>query len=102
MGTGKSRLFSASAGDWQISALYSKCRRTLVSWVAPSGKKWTGHGVRSGGTSACQAIDVALFFYIMSFGVWKSMEAMQRFLSASSSRRAPLGYPPAGCALASR
>ena len=29
----------------------------------------------------CQAIAVPLF-YIMSFGVWKTMEAVQRYLSA--------------------
>lgn len=57
-----------------------KCA-ALVGWVAPSGEKWTGHSLRSGGASACQAIDVPLF-YIMSFGVWKTMEAVQRYLSA--------------------
>ena len=32
---------------------------------------------QNGGASACQAIDVPLF-YIMHFGLWKSMEAVQQ------------------------
>ena len=63
-----------------VTKWLAKCA-TLTGWTAPSGEKWTGHSLRSGGASACQAIDVPLF-YIMSFGVWKSMEAVQRYLSA--------------------
>ena len=53
----------------------------LVNCSPPKGQVWTGHSLRSGGASACQAIDVPLF-YIMHFGIWKSMEAVQRYLSA--------------------
>ena len=53
----------------------------LVNCSPPKGQVWTGHSLRSGGASACQAIDVPLF-YIMHFGLWKSMEAVQRYLSA--------------------
>ena len=63
-----------------VTKWLAKCA-TLTGWAAPAGEKWTGHSLRSGGASACQAIDVPLF-YIMSFGVWRSMEAVQRYLSA--------------------
>ena len=53
----------------------------LVNFSPPFGETWTGHSLRSGGASACQAIEVPLF-YIMSFGVWQTMEAVQRYLSA--------------------
>ena len=63
-----------------VTKWLAKCA-TLTGWAAPAGEKWTGHSLRSGGASACQAIDVPLF-YIMSFGVWRSTEAVQRYLSA--------------------
>ena len=54
---------------------------SLVNCSPPKGQSWTGHSLRSGGASACQAIDIPLF-YIMHFGIWRSMEAVQRYLSA--------------------
>ena len=75
LGPGEQTLEAPIVTKWLV-----KCA-ALVGWVAPSGEKWTGHSLRSGGASACQAIDVPLF-YIMSFGVWKTMEAVQRYLSA--------------------
>ena len=53
----------------------------LVGFTPPDGEKWTAHSLRSGGASACQALNVPLF-YIMAFGVWKSMDAVQRYLNA--------------------
>lgn len=63
-----------------ITKWLTTCAR-LVNFSPPFGETWTGHSLRSGGASACQAIEVPLF-YIMSFGVWKTMEAVQRYLSA--------------------
>jgi len=51
----------------------------LVNCAPPRGQKWTGHSLRSGGASASQAIDIPLF-YIMSFGLWKSFDAVRRYL----------------------
>ena len=53
----------------------------IVDFTPPDGEKWTAHSLRSGGASACQALNVPLF-YIMAFGVWKSMDAVQRYLNA--------------------
>ena len=46
----------------------------------PSGEKWSGHSLRSGGASACIAIGVDIF-HIMKHDVWKSLAAVQQYLS---------------------
>lgn len=64
-----------------ITEWLTQCAR-LVGMAPANGEKWTGHSLRSGAASACQALDVSLF-YVMSFGIWKSMEAVQRYLNAT-------------------
>ena len=52
------------------------------SWyIVPStGESLSGHNMRTGGSSASLAIGVHLF-HIMRFGQWKSLAAVQRYLS---------------------
>ena len=52
----------------------------LVHIAPPVGEKWSAHSLRSGGASASLAIGVTLFF-IMKYGVWRSLAAVQRYLS---------------------
>ena len=76
---------------WSLYAAESLPAPIVTSWlnecssivgISPAfGETWTAHSLRSGGASACQAIDVPLF-YIMAFGVWKTMAAIERYLSA--------------------
>jgi len=52
----------------------------LVHHAPPTGELWSGHSVRAGEAIASLAIGVYLF-HIMSFGQWKSLSAVQRYLS---------------------
>jgi len=80
-----SDIYWALAGDtfvWQpglISQWLKACLQ-LVGRSPPKGETWTGHSLRAGGASASLAIGVDLF-HIMSFGQWKSLAAVQRYLS---------------------
>jgi len=65
---------AAIVGTWLHDLL------SLVHIAPPAGEKWSAHSLRSGGASASLAIGVALFF-IMKYGVWRSLAAVQRYLS---------------------
>jgi hypothetical protein len=68
--------------DWQPSIITKWLRECLqlVHRAPPAGESWSGHSMRAGGASASLAIGVDLF-HIMSFGQWKSLAAVQRYLS---------------------
>ena len=73
---------SQSASAWPAKLVTSWLNSVLllVDMAPPSGEKWTGHSLRSGGASACIAIGVDIF-HIMKHGVWKSLAAVQQYLS---------------------
>ena len=74
----------------EASALHSKPAAIVGTWLndllalvdirPPVGEKWSAHSLRSGGASASLAIGVTLFF-IMKYGVWRSLAAVQQYLS---------------------
>ena len=67
---------------WRASIIDAWLKQLLlkVGHSPPAGETWSGHSLRSGGASASLAIGVNMF-YIMHHGVWKSMAAVQRYLS---------------------
>jgi hypothetical protein len=67
---------------WRSSVIDAWLKQLLlkVGHSPPAGETWSGHSLRSGGASASLAICVNMF-YIMHHRVWKSMAAVQRYLS---------------------
>ena len=80
----------ADALKWRSSVIDSWLKQLLplVGHAPPAGETWSGHSLRSGGASASLAIGVNMF-YIMHHGVWKSMAAVQQYLSLHVLPSAP-------------
>ena len=70
-----SKTFPATVID-----LWLKRSLSRVGWDAQPGEKFTGHSLRKGGASAANAIGVSLHA-IMAFGMWKSLAAVQLYIS---------------------
>ena len=70
------------AHTWRASIIDQWLRGILssVGHTAPAGEIWSGHSLRSGGASASLAIGVDMF-RIMKHGVWKTLAAIERYLS---------------------
>ena len=68
--------------SWRSSIIDRWLRDTLqlVGHTPPAGELWSGHSLRSGGASASLAIGVDMF-RIMKHGVWKTLAAIERYLS---------------------
>ena len=68
--------------SWSSAAVDQWLQRSLlrVGWHPQPGEKWSGHSLRKGGASASHAIGVPLFT-IMVFGIWRSLAAVQLYLS---------------------
>jgi hypothetical protein len=75
---------SQSASAWPAKLVTSWLNSVLplINMTPPSGEKWTGHSLRSGGASACITIGVDIF-HIMKHGVWKSLAAVHCLSSTS-------------------
>jgi hypothetical protein len=80
----------ADSLKWRSSVIDSWLKQLLplVGHAPPAGETWSGHSLRSGGASASLAIGVNMF-YIMHHSVWKSMAAVQQYLSLHVLPSAP-------------
>ena len=71
---------SASAWPAKLITRWLNSLLPLVNMQPPAGEKWSGHSLRSGGASASLAIGCEMF-HVMHHGVWKSLAAVQQYLS---------------------